>query len=72
MKQRLTKRSKLARLEALVGEPISSAWTRGGWKHGTAEVWTATRYLFANYLTGEVGEAKPLVEYAPGRWGWTI
>jgi hypothetical protein len=72
MKQRLKNPRKIATLERLVGEKILTAWTRGGWAHGTAEVWTPTRRLFANYLTGDVDldSARPLREYEPGKWSY--
>jgi hypothetical protein len=59
MKQRLSER-KEQRIAAMIGEPVQCAYTRGGWTHFVAEVWTMTRRMFVNYKTGEVTSVTPV------------
>jgi hypothetical protein len=59
VKQRLSERRE-RRIAAMIGEPVECAYTRGGWPHFTAEVWTKTRRLFVNYQTGQVDSVTPV------------
>lgn len=42
---------KLRRIAAALGQPVASAYVRGGWEHGIAEVWTASnKRLYIRYF----------------------
>jgi hypothetical protein len=59
MKQRMSVKNE-AKISGLIGELVLEAWTRGGWTHYVAEVWTATRRLFVNYREGRINWEEPL------------
>lgn len=53
-------------IEGIIREPVLCAYTRGGWEHFVAEVWTATRRMFVNWKTGVVTDVRDVTQQDDG------